>query len=75
MPGKERLVYRNLFDSDNARLWFQLDDLVYKQERMPVRQYFLDLYGIEDRHKTVDNRLSKQKAGKRAISPAYRLCK
>jgi hypothetical protein len=42
MPGKKMLIYRDLFYADDTHARLELDDLVNKQKRIPVRQYLLN---------------------------------
>ena len=50
MALKEFFIDRYLFYPDDPLTRLKLDDPVYKQERVTMRQYLLNLYRIEDGH-------------------------
>ena len=68
MSGKEGFVYRDLFYADDTYAGLKLNDLIYKQKRVPMRQYLLYSDRVEHRHKGQD---IKQKPAKRNL-PAFR---
>jgi hypothetical protein len=67
VPLKERLVYADLFDTNDALAWNQFNYPIHQQERITMREYFLYGLGIENSWHDI------QRRGTRNLLPHHRV--